>query len=341
MSPRADMQAAYFETFGAARDVLKRGRVDIRAPQAGAVRVRLHASGINPYDVKYRAGRYGGEVPSRCVVPHTDGAGIVEAVGAGLDPSLIGTRVWIWGAAQDDRAGTAAETVTVPLAHAPSLPADLSLDEGACLGIPYLTAYQNVLRDGAVRNHTILVSGGGGAVGFLAIQIARLSGATVIATAGTAATIAHAKAGGADAVIDYRRDNVPERVRALTDGAGVDRLVEVEFGANIGMFTRIMRPGGIVSSYGSAAAMTPLVDFAALQAHGMTLHFHSVHRMDARLRAEAIAALPRFVADGMRMPPTRSFDFVEIVAAHEAVEAGAGVERVIVHLDDDAEPNRS
>lgn len=326
------MRAAGYETFGRAPDVLRIKEVETPVPGPGEVRVRIHASGINPYDVKFRAGGYTDRLPSRFFIPHCDGAGIIDAIGDGVDRTRIGERIWIWGAAQGDLSGTAAEFVVLPTMQTPRLPYAFSFREGACLGIPYLTAYQNLFRDGPLEGTTVLISGGGGAVGFLAIQLARQAGARAIATTGSDETAARAAAAGADAILDYRRPDLSNAIRAANDGRGVDRIVEVELGRNLPLVPKILRAGGILSAYGSAADMTPVLDVRSLQGTGVTLHIDSVHRMDRELRRKAIEDLSRLWDAGLRLPPTRTFSLDDIMAAHEAVEAGGCLRRVVIEL---------
>ena len=149
------MKAVWQTEYGAARDVLNYG--DIETPEAGPgdVLVRVHASGINPLDVKKRAGLRG-PMDGPVVVPHFDGAGIIEAVGEGVDAARIGERVWLFEGHLRRPLGTAAEYIVLPASRANPLGDTASFAEGACLGIPALTAHRAVFADGPVAGRTVL-----------------------------------------------------------------------------------------------------------------------------------------------------------------------------------------
>ena len=224
------MQAVWYEGFGAAPDVLVLGEMAIPHPGAGEVLVALKASGVNPSDVKLRAGaRVGAKMVYPRVVPHSDGAGNIAAVGAGVDPARVGERVWVWNAGWQRAFGTAASHVALPAEQAVRLPDGTSFAEGACFGIPAMTAWYAVMGDGPVAGQTILVTGGAGTVGRYAVQMARLGGARVITTVSSNAKAAHATA---EEWVNYRDTDVAEAVLEMTHGAGVDRIVDVDFGAN-------------------------------------------------------------------------------------------------------------
>ena len=221
------MRAAFYEMNGTARDVLRLGDVETPVVGAGEVRVRLKTSGVNPSDVKSRSGivmkmRY----PR--VIPHSDGAGVIDEVGAGVDPARRGERVWIWNAQWLRPSGSAAEYVVLPAAQAVPLPAHIGDDAGACLGIPALTAQHAVTLAGPLAGKTLLISGGAGAVAHYAIQIAKAGGATVIATISSAEKASLVTAAGADVAIDYRTENVGAVVKKHTGGRGVDVVIELD-----------------------------------------------------------------------------------------------------------------
>src|SRR5512134_1354215 len=198
------MRAAWYERTGAAREVLQIDDLPTPEPGDGEVRVRLATSGVNPSDVKTRAGLRSATLPFPRIIPHSDGAGVIEAVGAGVPSSRIGERVWIWNAAWKRASGTAAQYVVLPDAQAVRLPDAVPFDAGACLGIPALTALHAVRVDGGVTGKTVLVTGGAGAVGHYAIQMAILSGARrVFATVSSPDKAALAHKAGADLAVDY------------------------------------------------------------------------------------------------------------------------------------------
>src|SRR5262245_15059481 len=214
------MRAAYYEKNGPARDVLAVAEVDTPQPGPGEVRVKLKVSGVNPSDVKSREGRTR-KIAFPRVIPHSDGAGEIEMVGDGVPARRLGERVWIWNAQWKRPFGTCAEYVVLPAAMAVPLPAHISFDAGACLGIPAMTACHAVAVAAVGKGSTVLVTGGAGGVGHYAIQFAKALGATVLTTVSSEAKAKIAHEAGADHVIDYKRDNVGERVMALTNKAGV------------------------------------------------------------------------------------------------------------------------
>ncbi len=216
------MKAVWYEGFGPAGEVLVHGEMPAPEPGPGEVLVRLHASGVNPSDVKLRAGaRPGARMEWPRIVPHSDGAGVIEALGQGVDRARIGQRVWIWNGQWRRPFGTAAEYIAVPDAQAVFLPGNVSFAEGACLGIPALTAWAAVMGDGPVEGRTVLVTGGAGSVGRYAVQMARVAGAEVITTVSGPEKAAHAV--GAHHVVNYREEDVPARILEITQGTGSSR----------------------------------------------------------------------------------------------------------------------
>ena len=226
------MKAVWYERTGAAPDVLTVGEQPEPQAGPGEVRGRLHASGVNPAHCNRRGGRgYLMEDPR--VVPNSDGAGMVDQTGPGADPGLLGKRVWLYNGQRGRAFGTAAEFIALDEELVSPLPDDVGFIEGACLGIPCMTAWHCVFMDGPVSGRTVLVQGGAGAVGHFAVQLAVWGGARVLATVDGEPKSRHALAGGAAATIDFRHDDVADRVLELTAGAGVDRIVEVDFGGNL------------------------------------------------------------------------------------------------------------
>lgn len=325
------MQAALYERTGAARDVLK--VVDLPDPQpvGGEVRVRIVTSGVNPSDVKMRGGLRPGELPWPYIVPHSDGAGVIDAVGDGVPESRIGERVWIWNACWGRPHGTAASYVCLPSAQATPLPANVGFDAGACLGIPALTAWQAVHMDGGVAGKQVLVTGGAGAVGHYAVQMAKAAGARVIATVSGEEKAAIARAAGAEEIINYRTEDVGARARALTGGAGVDRVIEVDLAANLQAAIDALKPDGDIVPYGSGALEIP-IPFLPSVFKNIRYRFFIVYHLSATDRARAVAGLTRALEAGQlqhHLGP--SFALADIAAAHEAVERGA-LGNVVVRL---------
>jgi NADPH:quinone reductase-like Zn-dependent oxidoreductase len=327
------MRAAYYDRPGPAREVLKVGDVPTPEPAAGEVRVLIATSGVNPSDWKMRRGTSGRPEPFPRVIPHSDGAGTIDKVGAGVPAARVGERVWTWNARWQRAFGTAAEYCVLPAAQAVPLPETTDFAVGACLGIPALTAWQAIETDGGVAGQTVLVAGGAGAVGHYAIQFARLAGARrVIATISSAAKAAHSKAAGADETIDYKAENLAERVKAITDGRGVDRLVEVNLGVNAKAIPALMADHGLVAVYGSDAPEAA-IPFGPNILKNIGYRFFIVYNQPPELRRRALDALTfhlrhrRLVhAVGARFPLER------IAEAHEAVEAGAVIGNVVVDV---------
>ena len=325
------MRAAWYKTLGSARDVLEVGERETPAPGPEEVRVRMRASGVNPVDVKRRAGGRGA-LASTLVVPHFDGAGIIDQVGDEVDAGRLGNRVWVYEAQWGRDFGTAAEFATVPESRAVPLPANASFADGACLGIPALTAHRCVYGDGPVEGHTVLVTGGAGAVGAYAIQCARLGGARVLATVSGDEKAKIARKAGAEAVINYREEDVAARVMELTDGEGLDRIVEVEMGGNLDASIAMLKPNGVISAYASEGEPQPAVPFYTLLYKNLTLRFELVFLMPEEAKRKAIEDITGWLAEGeLGHTIAGSFALEDIVAAHEAVESGP-LGKVLVEL---------
>jgi NADPH:quinone reductase len=325
------MRVAYYEQNGPARGVLKLGAVETPRPGRGEVRVKLAASGVNPSDVKARSGTTR-KIAYPRVIPHSDGAGTIDQVGDGVASARIGERVWVWNAQWLRANGTCAEYVSLPSEQAVRLPDRTSFAIGACLGIPAMTAYHAVAVSGAASGHTVLVAGGAGAVGHYAIQFAKAAGATVIATISSPAKAEAARAAGADHTIDYKRDNVGERVMATTANQGVDAVIEVDFAANAKLMPRVLRPRGTVVIYGTGAvgAETPEMFFLR---NAVTLRYIYVYELDAIERTAALRAITRALEhDALRTIVGKTFPLSETVAAHEAVEQGSVLGNVVIEL---------
>ena len=327
------MQAAFYERTGPAGEVLQLSELPDPVPGPGEVRVRLRWSGVNPSDVKSRAGLRSSAMAFARIVPHSDGMGVIDAVGSGVASDRIGQRVWVWNAAWGRAFGTAAQYVVLPQRQAVALPAGVSDEAGACLGIPALTALHAVIANGGVAGRRVLVAGGAGAVGHYAIQFARLLGARqVVATVSSPQKAELASAAGADTVIDYRRDNVVEQVRLATEGRGIDRIVEVDIAANAALNLDLIRPGGDCVVYGSCAPQFGL-PFFPLIVKNVTLVFFIVYNLDELQRQRAVAQLSSLLEQGVlvhniaeRMP------LAHIAQAHELVEQGGAAGNVVLAI---------
>jgi NADPH:quinone reductase len=326
------MKAAWYDRNGPAREVLQVGALPEPAPGPGEVLVRVHVSGVNPSDVKSRAGARGGMAFPR-IVPHSDGAGVIEAVGPGVDKARIGERVWLWNGQWRRPVGTAAERIAVPAAQAVRLPDGVDFEAGACMGIPAMTAEACLFSDGPIDGKTVLVTGGAGAVGHYAIQLAKWGGARVIATAGRAETVAACRDAGADLVIDYKRERVAERLRDATGGAGIDRVVEVEFGGNLETSLAAIKENGVIAAYASMGAPTPPLPFYPLMFKAVTLRLVLVYILSPEARRRSIANLTAALEAGaLTHPLAGRFPLDDIARAHEAVEAGNKLGQILVSI---------
>ena len=327
------MRAAYYEELGAARDVLKLGEMETPEPGPGEVRVKLAASGVNPSDWKARLRGRLGKLPFRKIIPHSDGAGVVDAIGDGIDAGLAGQRVWTLNGQWKRPFGTAAEYIVLPRRYVVPTSEQASSEEAACFGIPFLTAHRAVLFDGSVEGQTLLVQGGAGAVGHQAVQIAKHAGARVITTVSSARKADYVKAAGADEVINYRDEDVPERVEALTDGMGADRIVEVDIAANGLLYGRILAPGGTSIIYGTGQpnAEVPSQDFIMRAA---ALKWFIVYELTEAEIAEGVSYLNEMLAaDALTTTIAARFPLDDIADAHEMVEAAKHMGNVILEIN--------
>lgn len=333
------MRAATYSRNGSARDVLSIVEVPKPSPAPGEVLVRIVASGVNPSDVKKRAGWRSIAPLDHVVTPHSDGAGVVEAVGDGVATDWIGRRVWIYNAqggasygADSPECGTAAEYAALPLPFVVPLPDAISFETGACLGVPACTAHYAVFCDGDVEGKTILVQGGAGAVGELAIQFAMNAGAEVIATVSSPAKAKIARQAGARHVIDRHAVDVATSVRAIALN-GVDRIVEVDFAANAAIDAAVLKRGGTIASYSSPSDPTPSIPYYPLQFTAGTLRFVPIFLIAESHRERGLAdinmALSRF-----RLRPTIASvqPFDQVAAAHELVEDANRIGNVVLRV---------
>ncbi len=301
------MKAAWYERNGAARDVLTVGDMPLPEPGPGEVRVRLKTSGVNPSDVKSRRGR---PLAFPRIVPHSDGAGVIEAVGDGVAASRIGERVWIWNGQWKRAIGTAAEAIAVPEAQAVRLPDGTDFDAGACFGIPALTAIHGVTLAEAAPGRTILITGAAAAVGPYATQVAA-------------------------EIVDYQRENVAERVKELTGGKGVDAILDMDLATTAPLLPQgVLAPYGKLVCYGSNQPTDIPVSFTAMLWSSLTLQLYLVYELRPEERAKAIADLTAMLEAGSLTHTIGArFALADIVAAHEAVESGDVVGNVVLDVE--------
>ena len=323
------MRAAWYEKNGTAKDVLRVGDMDTPQPGPGEVRVRLKTSGVNPSDVKTRAGT-ARKIAFPRVIPHSDGAGVIEAVGEGVAKSRVGERVWIWNGAWKRPFGTAAEYIVLPEIQAVKLPDAISFEAGACLGIPALTAWHAVDLADAAEGRTLLIAGGAGAVAHYAIQFAKARGATVLATVSSPEKAKIARDAGADHTIDYKTETVGERVMAVTK-SGADAVIELDLTANASLLPQTLRPRGTLVVYGTG----PQVQFPGsfCLVNNITVKFMLVYELTADERARAVAGITRMLeANRLIHNVAKTFSLDEIIAAHETVEAGKTAGNVVMQV---------
>ncbi len=326
------MKAAWYEKIGAANEVLHVGKLADPIPQAGEVLVEIKASGVNPSDVKTRAGARG-ELQFPKIIPHSDGGGVITAVGEGVDEDRIGKSVWLWNAAFGRADGTCAEMIALPSEQAVNLPDETSFEAAACLGIPASTAFYGMLCDGSVEGQTVLVTGGAGAVGYYGIQLAKWSGANVIATVSGDEKAAIANDAGADLIINYRDDDVVTAVKDFTNGHGVDRILEVEFGGNLSVSKEVIKPNGTIAAYGSVAVMEPSLPFYDLMFKGVKLNTYLIYIVSENDRSSIINGLNRAMDDGaLKHLVTQTYALDEIIDAHESMESNQVIGNIIVQI---------
>jgi NADPH:quinone reductase len=302
--------------------------MDNPQPRAGEVRIRIAFSGVNPGDVKKREDAFGVGMPYPRVIPHSDGSGTVDAVGEGVSREWLGRRVWCYGGQSYRPFGTAAEYTAVPLKQVAQLPANVPLEQGACLGIPGITAHRAVHVTGSVNGHTVLVQGGAGAVGACAVQLAHQAGARVIATCRSEGDKEIASRAGADEVL-LTGDKLVERIRAIAP-EGVHHIVEVAFGANIKTDTEVLTQGGSIATYATNVPLpeTPVWQLVFVNAR---LFFVGSDDVPAEAKIEATHDINKALEAGWQgLDIAEVLPLDQIARAHELVEHPTKGGRVIV-----------
>ena len=324
------MKAVWYDKQGPAREVLHCG--DMPTPEAGPgeVRIKLEASGVNPSDTYRRAGTTDPMEYPRVIV-NSDGAGIVDRIGPGARRFKVGDRVWLYNGQRNGRAfGTAAEYIALDENLVTPLPDNLSFAEGATLGVPGMTAWVCLFHAGAIDGQTVLVTGGAGAVGHYAIQLAKWGGARVITTVSNPQKAEIAQAAGADLVIDYKQEDVAQRVRQFTP-KGVDRIVEVDFGGNIATTEKILARCATVAVYASKGNLKPQVTVRVLTGKNATIYGMQLPLTPLPLQRKAQAGITEWLAGGRRIHMVAAqFPLQQTAEAHLGVEAGTKLGTVIV-----------
>jgi NADPH:quinone reductase-like Zn-dependent oxidoreductase len=328
------MRAAWFESFGSAEDVLRVGEKETPVAGPGEVLVRIATSGVNPSDVKKRAGSFPNLLDDGYVIPNSDGAGIIEAVGDGVDAARIGERVWLYQAQFERRFGTAAEYVAIDSRRAPQLPDNASFKVGACLGIPVMTAHRCVFADGDVSAQTILVTGGAGRVGHYAIQWASRAGATVVATASNDEDRAVCLAAGAAHVVNHRADDIVTAIMEATGGRLVDRIVDVEFGGNLPISVEVLRVGGTIATYASTAVPEPKLLFFRMMYKDVTIRMIIVYAMPESAKEQAVVDIENALKnDALQHRLAHVLPLDDIAKSNELIEQGTIRGAVVLTVD--------
>ena len=318
------MKACWFEAFGLAQDVLQQGDWSAPEPGPGEVLVQLHTTGVNPSDVKKRAGAFPDLLEAGPVIPHSDGAGVISAVGEGVSPSRLGERVFVYQAQYGRQLGTAADFVALDSARAPLLPDNASFEVGACVGIPIMTAHRCVFADGPVANQLILVTGGAGRVGHYAIQWAHRAGARVIATASNEQDATACREVGAEAVVNHREPEWGQAVLDLTGGQKVDRVIDVEFGANLPELLQCVRIGATIATYSSTVVPEPALPFRTMMFMDLTVRIVIVYAMPEEAKAQAVVDTQAALTEhGLQHRVAETLPFEQMAKAHEVIEEGS------------------
>jgi len=317
------MRAVWFTESGEADRVLQLGEKTKPAPGPDEVLVRLHASGVNPSDVKKRAGAQPAGFEDGFVIPHSDGAGVVAEIGGKVKSVQEGDRVWVYQAQYQRHWGTAAEYIVLPQSRVVTLPESSSYAVGACAGIPMMTAHRCVFSDGAVKDQTILVTGASGRVGFYAAQWAKSAGARVIATAGSVERCEQAAGSGAQHVLNYAEADLVEEIMDITEGSGVDRIVDVEFGKNIDTSSQVLKTNGVITTYSSSKEMQPALPFYPLMFNNITVRLVLVYNMPETAKMTAAEDITNMLAeDKLQHRIAERYSLEQAALAHQKVEAG-------------------
>jgi len=325
------MKAVWYERTGPAADVLTFGEMPTPAASPGEVRIRLEASGVNPADVGRRGGAYRAmEFPR--VIPNSDGAGIIDQVGGGVTRLKLGQRVWLFNGQRNGRAfGTAAEYIALSEHLVTPLPDSLSFAQGATLGIPAMTAWCSLFGDGPIAGQTVLVTGGAGAVGHYAVQLAKWGGAKVIATVSSTAKAEQARLAGADLVINYKTEDVVARALAFTNQLGVNRVADVDFGGNIATTLKLMAMNSTIAVYATNGNRTPVVPMRELMERCIALRTLVLFALPWPVLAAAQADITKWLTAGRRLHNIAGqFALADTAQAHLAVEKGDKLGTVIV-----------
>lgn len=325
------MKAAWYSHNGEAVDVLKFGELPTPQPAAGEVRVKLATSGVNPSDVKSRKTR---PITDAEIIPHSDGAGVIDAVGTGVSSARIGERVWIWNGQWQRPWGTACEFITLPEQQAVALPDHIDFAAAACFGIPALTAVQAIHLAGDLKDKTVLVVAASSAVGHYAAQLAVLQGARVIGTVGSEAKAEHVRRVGVHEVIHYKTESVSDKIKQLTQGQGVDVVIDMDFSTSH-QFTAdgSLKRHGTLVCYGSNVASEVAVNFRPLLWNSIQMKFFLVYDLKPQDREHGLRYLTELLHKNVLVHAVAAqYPLQDIVKAHQAVESGQVMGNVVITL---------
>ena len=315
------MKAVWYTRQGRPADIMQYGEQPTPHAHAGEVRVRLHASGVNPADANRSVGRsYAMEGP--LIIPNSDGSGVVDEVGSDVDRAWLGRRVWLYNGQRGGRLlGTAAEYIALDVDLVSELPDSTSFLEGACLGIPCMTAHRAVTLGGDINGNTVLVTCGAGAVGHYALQWAKRFGARVITTVSSAEKAEHASRAGADLILNYRSEDVAARVREYTGGRGVHHIVDVDFGGNLAVSLQVLASNGSIAYYATRGNLTPVLPAAELMRRNVSIHAILLNAVPHPARKRAQSDIVQGLREGALLHTVSAvYPLARTAHAHEAVE---------------------
>jgi NADPH2:quinone reductase len=325
------MLASWYDEQGPAADVLHVGELPDPRPGPGEVRVRVTVSGVNPGDTKKRRGWLGSSMPYPRVIPHSDAAGVVDAVGEGIGEHRVGQRVWVYGAQSYRPFGTAAQYTVVPDHQAVPLPDHLGDDLGASLGIPGITAHRTVFADGPVDGKLVLVHGVLGGVGSLAAGLARWGGATVLATVRRSADLDRVDPAVVSHAVALDQEDPASAIRAYTP-RGVDRIIEVALSDNADLDNAIAANNAVIAAYATRADRTE-IPFWPLLFNNVTLRLLGSDDFPPEARRQATRDLTSAAAVGaLTVDVGARYPLEDIAKAHDRVDAG-GRGRVLLTVN--------
>lgn len=328
------MKAIWYNNVGPAREALQYGERPVPSSSPEEILIRLRTSGVNPSDVKARAGLRGGKSAMRYpeIIPHSDGAGVVVGLGRLSRHFALNDRVWVANAQWNRASGTAAEFISIDESLVFPLPEHVPFEVGAALGIPALTACHAVTGYGSVDAKVVLISGGGGTVGSLAVQIAKYSGAFVVAS-GSSSDEERILRLGADAFVDYKSEQLVDDVLRATSGRKLDHVVEVEFGTNIPAVAELMSERGTIVAYGSNKTQQPALPFYTLMFKGVRLELLLVYLLTPQERHAAAKQINEMVSRGaLDVPISATLPLEACAQAHEVVETGKRAGAVVLNI---------